>query len=271
MGRARGGTTECADRILDGPTPKHAQLRAILRRMVEHELPAGTAIPSERELAERYGVSRLTVRTAVGRLVEEGLLHRVRGRGTFTAARRIDLSLYLMSFTADMRRRGLTPSSQVLSTATAVPPERTRRVFGLAPGRPAHHIRRLRKADDVPLAVEDGWYHPDVVPNLRDLDLTGSVYAQLARYHGVRFDTAQQTVTAEAAEAGHAGLLGLRPGAPLLSFRRLSSIGGRIAEDMTSWYRGDRYQVTVALEATHPPNAGPTGTHTSTGVQGGHR
>lgn len=269
MGRARGVTTGYADRILDGPTPKHAQLRAILRRMVEHELPAGTAIPSERELAARYGVSRLTVRTAVGALVEEGLLRRVRGRGTFTAARRLDLSLYLMSFTTDMRRRGLTPSSRVLSTDTVVPPEPTRRALGLPTGRPAHRIRRLRMADGVPLAIEDGWYHPDVLPDPLELDLTGSVYAQLAGHHGVRFDAARQTMTAEVADSGQARLLGLRPGAPLLTFRRVSSVKGRAGEDTTSWYRADRYQVTVALEDARPQNPDPTGIHTSTGVHGG--
>lgn len=94
------------DRVVNGPTPKHAQLREILRRTVERELPPGAPIPSERELAQRYGVSRLTVRSAIGKLVEEGLLARVRGKGTFTAARRMELQLYLMSFTDDMRRRG---------------------------------------------------------------------------------------------------------------------------------------------------------------------
>jgi GntR family transcriptional regulator len=86
------------DRVVDGPTPKHAQLREILRRAVERELAPGSPIPSKRELAERYHVSRLTVRSAIGKLVEEGLLSRVRGKGTFTAVRRIELHLYLMSF-----------------------------------------------------------------------------------------------------------------------------------------------------------------------------
>lgn len=76
-----------SDRVVNGPTPKHAQLREILRRTVERELPPGSPIPSERDLAETYQVSRLTVRSAIGKLVEEGLLSRVRGKGTFTAAR----------------------------------------------------------------------------------------------------------------------------------------------------------------------------------------
>ena len=120
------------DRVVNGPTPKHAQLREILRRTVERELPPGAPIPSERELAQRYGVSRLTVRSAIGKLVEEGLLARVRGKGTFTAARRMELQLYLMSFTDDMRRRGLTPTPEVVSKATEVPPTASAHALGLA-------------------------------------------------------------------------------------------------------------------------------------------
>lgn len=276
MDRARddaAGQADRAARVLDGPTPKYAQLREILRRMVEHELPPDTPIPSERDLAERYGVSRLTVRSAVGRLVDEGLLRRVRGRGTFTAHRRIDLSLHLVSFTEDMRRRGLTPSSKVLSIATAVPPEPVRRTFGLTPRASAYRIRRLRLADGLPFAVEDGWYHPGVVPSLLDLDLTGSIYAQLAQRHGVRFDTAYQTVTAATAGTHHARLLELRTGAPLLVFQRVSRVGGRAAEDTTSWYRGDRYRLTVSLDttsSTRAPNSGHI-TKPNPAVQGEHR
>ncbi|WP_197321254.1 GntR family transcriptional regulator [Saccharomonospora sp. NB11] len=274
MGRGRDASSRSADRIVDGPTPKHEQLRGILRALVTRDLPPGSAIPSERELAARYNVSRLTVRTAVGRLVDEGLLHRVRGRGTFTTAPRLDLSLHLLSFTTDMRRRGLRASSRVLCAATEVPPEATRRVLGLAPGRPAHRVRRVRLADDVPLAVEDGWYHPDVVGDVLALDLTGSLYAQLADHRGVRFDSARQTVTAETARGELAELLGLRPGAPLLAFRRVAGLRGRTAEDSTSWYRGDRYQISVALDPSDGDRSRhdlPTSLSTRTDVQKGHQ
>lgn len=82
------GGVDRVDRVVEGPVPKHAQLREILRRVIERKLPPGSRIPSERELAGRYRVSRVTVRAAVGRLADEGLLTRVRGKGTFTAARR---------------------------------------------------------------------------------------------------------------------------------------------------------------------------------------
>jgi GntR family transcriptional regulator len=239
-------------RIVDGPKPKHVQLREILRRLIDAELPPGSAIPSERELAERYGVSRLTVRSAVSRLVADGLLTTVRGKGTYTMQRRMELQLYLMSFTADMRRRGLTPSTEVLGTATSVPPPATAAALRLDQGDTAYRLFRLRRADGTPLAVERGWYHRGQLPGLLDLDLTDSLYTQLAERHGVVFDHATQTVWAEAADRETARLLGVRAGTPLLVFRRISSRDGTPVEDMTSWYRGDHYQVTMQLDRTVP-------------------
>ncbi|GAA4526777.1 GntR family transcriptional regulator [Amycolatopsis samaneae] len=240
------------DRVVNGPTPKHAQLREILRRTVERELPPGAPIPSERDLAQRYGVSRLTVRSAIGKLVEEGLLARVRGKGTFTAARRMELQVYLMSFTDDMRRRGLTPATEVVSTSLEVPPVTSAQALGLAGGVPAHRLVRLRRADGVPLAVERGWYHAGRTPGLLDLDLSRSLYAQLADNYGVRPDHAWQTVWAESADRETARLLNIRAGSPLLVFRRVSSSNGEPVEDMTSWYRGDHYQVTMQLDRNAP-------------------
>jgi GntR family transcriptional regulator len=245
------------DRVVNGPTPKHAQLREILRRTVERELPPGAPIPSERELAQRYGVSRLTVRSAIGKLVEEGLLARVRGKGTFTAARRMELQLYLMSITDDMRRRGLTPTTEVVSAATEDPPTASAHALGLAEGASAHHLVRLRHADGVPLAVERGWYHAGRAPGLLELDLTQSIYAQLAETYGVRPDQAWQTVWAEGADRETARLLGMRAGSPLLVFRRVSSANGDPIEDITSWYRGDHYQVTMQLDRNTPEPGQP--------------
>ncbi|HKN56633.1 MAG TPA: GntR family transcriptional regulator, partial [Amycolatopsis sp.] len=206
-------------------------------------------------LAARYGVSRLTVRSAIGKLVEEGLLARVRGKGTFTAARRMELQLYLMSFTDDMRKRGMTPTTEVVTATTEVPPTASAHALGLADGAPAHRLVRLRLADGLPLAVERGWYHAERAPGLLDLDLTQSLYAQLEAYD-VRPDRAWQTVWAESADRETARLLGMRAGSPLLVFRRVSTARGEPVEDITSWYRGDRYQVTMQLDR-NTPDPGP--------------
>jgi GntR family transcriptional regulator len=151
-----------------------------------------------------------------------------------------------------MRRRGMTPTTEVLRTSTEVPPAPAANALGLEEGAPAHRLMRLRRADGVPLAVERGWYHVGKMPGLLDLDLTKSLYAQLADTYGVRPDHAWQTVWAESADRETARLLGLRVGSPLLVFRRISRSQGEPVEDMTSWYRGDHYQVTMQLDRNTP-------------------
>lgn len=238
--------------IRQGPQPKHSQLREILRRRVQSELPAGAPIPSERELAEAYDVSRLTVRAAVGKLVDEGLLTRVPGKGTFTVGRRVDAQLYFESFTEELHRHGYRTTTEVIVAEERRIEPSAAAALGLAISESAFYLSRLRRAEDVPLVVERGWYNPRQVPGLLQLELTGSVYAQLAGACGVLLDAASQTIRAEPADAATADLLDVSTGSPLLVLRRVSSAGGAPVEDMTSAYRGDRYQLSMQMDRSDP-------------------
>lgn len=229
------------------PVPKHAQLRSMLLDLIEHEVGPDAAIPSERELMLRAGVSRMTVREAVGQLVAERRLYRVRGKGTFVAPRRVESRLHLASFTHDMRARGYQPGTVVLRAGTEpVPPGIA---LDVPAGGPAYRIERLRTADGVPMAVELGWYAATPAPGLLEADLAGSLYSLLADRYGLVIDRAEQTVWSEPASAELARLLGVGLGAPLLVFRRQSSAGPVPVEDVTSYYRGDRYQVHMSLQS----------------------
>ncbi|HEY6739569.1 MAG TPA: GntR family transcriptional regulator [Actinopolymorphaceae bacterium] len=233
--------------IADGPVPKHVQLREILERLVTEQLRPDAPIPSERELMTEYGVSRLTVREAIGQLVAEGRLYRVRGKGTFVAPPRVDSMLELTSFTEDMRRRGHAPSTVVLRSAELEPPLAIRRLLNLTPSQSAYRIERLRIADGVPMALENGWYAAEPAPGLLDRDLSESLYAVLARSYGVVIDAATQTLRSEIADQPTARVLGVAMGAPLLVLERTSTAQGRPVEHIVSWYRGDRYQVHIDL------------------------
>ncbi|NYH88148.1 UTRA domain-containing protein [Actinopolymorpha rutila] len=233
--------------VTDGPVPKHAQLRRILESLIDGELGPDAPIPSERDLMAAHRVSRMTVREAIGQLVAEGRLYRVRGKGTFVAAPRVDSMLELTSFTEDMRRRGHEPATVVLRSVEAVPPAPVRRALGLTAAQTAYRVERLRIADGVPMALEDGWYAADRAPGLLDRDLSQSLYAVLSRSYGVVIDAAKQTLRSEVADAQTARILGVTVGAPLLALDRTSTAGGRPVEQITSWYRGDRYQVHIDL------------------------
>ena len=236
-----------------GPVSKTAQLRSILEELVTTSLAPHAAIPPERKLMTRYGVSRSTVREAIRQLVEEGVLYRVQGKGTFVAGERVQSDLHLASFTEDMRRRGLVPATIVRSSRLIEAPLAVRAALGLGAGAPVLEIERLRLADGVPMALERGYYPAELLPELGEKDLTRSLYATFATEYGLRIDNAEQAVWAEAADVQIAGTLGIAAGAPVMVFRRTSSAGSAFLEHVTSWYRGDRYQIHMTLNPQHQP------------------
>jgi GntR family transcriptional regulator len=234
----------------DGPISKRAQLRAILVELVDRELSPDASIPSERDLMARFSVSRATVRDAIGELVSEGRLYRVHGRGTFVRRERVESRLHLASFTADMRRRGLHPTTLLRSVVEALPPPSAQAALALPTGISAWRVERLRLAGGEPMALEVGWYPVQLLPDLDRQDLAGSLYALLGSRYGLVLDHGEQTVWADAADEATAPPLGIAVGAPVLMFRRTSSAGARPVEHVTSWYRADRYQVHMSLTPT---------------------
>lgn len=233
--------------LRDSAVPKHEQLRSILLQRITRELQPGDLLTSERNLMQDYGVSRITVREAVGQLVNEGHLVRVRGKGTFVAHRPVQSRLHLASFTVEMRAMGHEPTTVVLVAEEDEVPEVTARVLGLAEGAKAYHVKRLRLADGVPVSVDDGWFNPDLLPGLLQHDLSKSIYQICADHYGRPIERAEQTVNARAADTGIAALLGAKKGAPVLHFDRVSFSGERPMEHTESWYRSDRYQLQMEV------------------------
>ncbi|RJQ81612.1 GntR family transcriptional regulator [Pseudonocardiaceae bacterium YIM PH 21723] len=216
--------------------------------MATLELPPGSPLPSERDLATQYKVSRLTVREAISQLAAEGLLTRARGKGTFTARPALDNQARLSSFTQDTIKLGLQPSSVVLRTGIGIPDEQVCANLGLRQWEPAYSVERLRLVGGQPVSVQRGWYHAGHVPGLIDRDLTGSLYALLANDYGLILDSGRQTVSAQQADDETADLLRLPAQSPLLVFHRIATANHRPVEDMTSFYRGDSYQITMKLD-----------------------
>ena len=238
-----------ATRIDEGPRPKHAQLSDALSDLATRELGPDTAIPSERELMITYDVSRATVRKAIDSLVAGGLLHRIQGKGTFVARPRVESRLHLASFSDDMRRRGLVPSTRLMLVDEERPPADVVKTLELGARGTAWRIDRVRLADGQPMAIEQGWYPRSLLPDLDTEDLTGSLYTLFSDRYGLVIDGAEQTLWGEAAEGATARRLEAPVHTPLLVFRRISSAAGRPVEHVVSRYRGDRYQVHMSLGA----------------------
>ncbi|MFG3309693.1 GntR family transcriptional regulator [Streptomyces wuyuanensis] len=230
-----------------GMVPKHAQLRAILVDMCTNQLSPGDALPSERQLCLDHGVSRVTVREALGQLVADGLAVRVHGRGTFVAERAHRSELRLASFHEDMRRLGLEPGTVVLSINQDAAPPASAAALQMNEKQQAWHVRRLRLADGTPICVEDAWYDAHLLPELDSVDFTTSIYNTLASRFGHPINRAEQTVGAGPASTETAALLGIHPGASVMIFDRIAYSGDQPIEHAYSWFRADRYQLHMTL------------------------
>jgi GntR family transcriptional regulator len=231
------------------PVRKHFQLREILLDMVEREFVVGDCIPSERELCARYGLARMTVRKALDHLVLEGHLCRIAGKGTFVAQPKIGLRLRLASFTEDMRARGHVPGSVDLARRVVPAGRRLGLELGLDDDEPVHVIERLRTADGVPMGLERNHFPAVLTPGLIDEPLDDqSLFAVLEDRYGLVFDEGEQTIEAGVVDSIDAALLGLAEGSAVLLHQRRARAGGRPVEYAESTYRGDRYQLTAALE-----------------------
>ncbi|OFK65513.1 GntR family transcriptional regulator [Corynebacterium sp. HMSC076G08] len=231
--------------ITDGPVPKHAQLRDILSELCRTTLKPGDILPGERILEETYGVSRITVRRAIGDLVAEGRLRRVRGKGTFVAPNPLVSRLHLASFSDEMGYQKVQASSRILLGERSAAPSEVCEFFGTETTVAHTHLRRLRLGDGEPYSIDDGWYNSTFAPSLLENDIYNSVYAILDSTFEVPITGAEQTVTAVAAEEDIAELLDVPPNTPLLHITRLARSGDRPVEWCSSVYRTDRYRLTT--------------------------
>lgn len=228
------------------PAPLYLQLQQLIRDAIGREVLAqGDTIPAERDLSAEYDVSRITVRKAIGGLVEEGLLTRRRGAGTFVAGRVEKTFSKLSSFTEDMIARGRKVSSSWINRSMGIVHAEEAMSLGLSPGTTVFRFDRIRYADDEPMALEYSTIAGDCLPNVDAVE--DSLYTALDRA-GNRPVRALQRLRAVPFGAQQARLLGVDPGhAGLLIERRAFVRDGRAVELTRSYYRGDAYDFVAEL------------------------
>ncbi|MFC9977131.1 GntR family transcriptional regulator [Spirillospora sp. NPDC127200] len=231
------------------PLPKYLQLRAILLDMVEQgRLPVDAPMPSERELCRRFGVSRMTVRQAVDQLVAEDRLRRIPGKGMFVARPKVQMPKELVSFTEDMRARGLRPGSRDLAVRTVEADAALAGLMGVDRGTPVHLLERLRLADGEPMAVERSHILASAAPRLLELREPDSpLFEALEREYGIVMDAGEQTIEAGPVGAADARLLGVEPGDAVFFLRQRTFSRGACVEVALATYRADRYSIHLGL------------------------
>jgi len=237
--------------------PVHITIRDDLRmRLGAGEWAAGERLPSETELAARYGVARMTIRQAVGALAAEGAVIRRQGLGTFAADRRPTRTAdLLLSFTEEMRRQGRQVETRLIEAAVEQPPPAAREGLQLGPSAAAVTVRRVRLVDGSPVVVQNSWLPYARFAGL-DADplLDGSLYAMLEARYGVQIVRARQAITAAAAGEADGAALGLPPGEPVLRITRTTyDSSNRIIEFAMSATRPGYSIETIMERGAEPP------------------
>ncbi len=229
--------------------PLYLQLKKSIEDAVQRGvIGPGDALPSERDIAVKADVSRVTVRKAVQDLVKGGILVQRHGSGTFVAPRveRVEQSLSrLTSFTEDMARRGMVVTSTWLDRGIYPPSPDEIMVLGLSAKELVARISRLRIANDTPLAIERASLSATVLPD--PAAIGSSLYAVLERT-GNRPVRAVQRISAANLGDADAKLLDVPPGSASLNIERISYLAtGKVIEFTRSIYRGDAYDFVAEL------------------------
>jgi GntR family transcriptional regulator len=229
----------------NSPIPIYHQLEESLKQQIESGiLKEEEAIPSEREFADKFQISRMTVRQAINNLVSEGYLNRQKGRGTFVNKKKVEQELQGMtSFTEDMVSRGMTPSSKLLSFEILPADKKTAGDLLLAENDQVYKIKRIRLADGAPMALETAYIPVKHVPGLTEENSNQSLYRYIEENLMLSISEAKQEIEASIANIQEAEDLGIAEGAPILCMIRTSYLlDGTPFELVKSSFRADRYR-----------------------------
>jgi len=237
------------------PTPKYHRLAQWLRQQIqEGTLQPGDQLPTEAELCARFGVSRGTVRQAIQMLVQEGMVQREQGRGSFVREPRRRAFFTLTGFREDMRRQGITPETRVL-TAEVIParPAHAQRL-AISEGEPVIRIERVHLAQGSPILYDKRLLAQSLCPQLLFEDLaSASIHELLIEKYRIPLLRTVHVMEVHLLDEAEAALLEAAPGTPAFFVDRLTYTIGPEDERPAVWYqalyRGDAYHFRAEFEA----------------------
>lgn len=235
----------------DSDVPAYYQLEEWLERRIESEdLLPGTAVPSERELAKRLAMSRMTVRQAMTGLQRDGYLVRRPGAGSVVGRPRLVGSIPALSgISAEVARQGHSSTTRVLAIDQLEPPSAIGASLGLVHGVDAIRVRRTRRVDDEPFSIETSWLHPELCAPVLDIDLGDrSLNDILVNQCGLDLASGHERITATTLDPFEADQLTLRSGSPAFRVQRTTwERSGEPVEVVVTVIRGDRFSFEAVL------------------------
>ncbi|MEH7252835.1 GntR family transcriptional regulator [Neobacillus niacini] len=229
----------------NSPVPIYHQLEEYIKQQIENGiLQEEAVIPSEREYAQTFQISRMTVRQAINNLVIEGYLTRQKGRGTFVKKKKVEQELQGMtSFTENMLSRGINPSSTLLSFQIIHADKKTAFDLNIEENESVYKIKRIRLADGSPMAIETAYIPVELVPGLTEENSNLSLYQYIEENLALTISEATQEIEASIAGSVDAEILEITIGDPLLLIKRISYLLDEIPFELVkSIFRADRYR-----------------------------
>jgi GntR family transcriptional regulator len=228
--------------------PMYIQLREILRsRIDDGDYIPGSAIPSESELAQTYGLHRLTVRSGLTALVNEGLLKPVQGKGVFVVGKKLGRDLEkLTGFRQTMRERDVVPETRVMLKTRRPAGLKYAQILKIATEDQLYYIRRLCLAENEPVSIEDIYIPCKLLNNLEAVDLNVFSLFDIYKFNGFQVTKAWQTLSVTNLDAKDARILQIKPETKVLMFECISrDENDKVIEFSRSFTRSDKASFTV--------------------------
>jgi len=239
----------------DSAIPLHVQLeQALAQQIVAGQWRPGDIIPSERDLQRMAGVSRATVRQAIGTLISKGMLRRSHGRGTFVAQPRIEQTLHkVYSFAEQIQQQGRTLEDRIIQRRVTVAGHDLATPLGVAPGEPLIHIQRVRTLEGTPFTLDNFYISQRLCPDLLEIEPNGSLYRLLEERYGLPVLRSTDTLEPIAADRATAFYLQVSPGTPLMYVERVGYTHGDLPLHIARNYvRGDMCRFRIHLVSDQP-------------------
>lgn len=238
----------------NSPTPLYVQFEESVRHKIDNEdWPLNSMIPSENELSRTYGISRMTVRSVLNRLVMAGLLYRVPGKGTYVSEAKIESNpLSWMGIREQLERMGYETKTKLLNVELVSVSTRISRMLEIKPGATAYLVSRLRFVRGVPLSIHTSYIPQEVSPNLERQELEEKQLCDILKYeYNCRIARQVETLESISASTEEAELLGVNTAFPLLLLENRVYNSNHVPIEYSKVvFRGDK----IKLRLEYGPN-----------------